>query len=433
MSATTTDVVLDRLGKLHPKLIDLSLDRVCRLLETLGHPERRLPPVVHVAGTNGKGSVVAYLRAMLEAAGRSVHVYTSPHLVRFNERIRLTGRLIDEGVLLQLLEECEQANSGKPITFFEITTCVAFLAFARQPADLLLLEVGLGGEFDATNVIDRPALTVLMPISLDHLQHLGKTLAGIAAAKAGIIKAGVPAVVAPQPAEAVAVFADRSAALGSPLYRHGLEWSVTTDGAALLYRDRDGERRLPLPGLLGRHQIDNAGAAIACTHFLRRFGIDDAAIGRGLTEVEWPARMQHLRRGPLLELLPDGWELWLDGAHNEAGAQAAAEIAADWARQPPVLPLHLVFGTLRTRDPAEILRPLARHVRSIRTVTIPGEHLTFTAEDAAAAAQRVGAPVLPAASVHAAVSDIVAAGTAPARVLICGSLYLAGTVLAENG
>jgi dihydrofolate synthase/folylpolyglutamate synthase len=429
----STDLVLERLMTLHPKLIDLSLTRVWRLLAALGHPERRLPPVVHVAGTNGKGSVIAYLRAMLEAAGQRVHVYTSPHLVRFHERIRLAGRLIGEDDLLRLLEDCERANGGEPITFFEITTCAAFLAFSRAPADILLLETGLGGRLDATNVVERPLLTVLMPISFDHREHLGTTLSQIAGEKAGIMKRGAPAVIAPQPDEALNVFEVRGRELAVPLRRHGREWTAEQAGGALLFRDEAGERRLPLPGLKGVHQIDNAGAALACLTYLKAFAIDDVAIRRGLAEVEWPARLQRLTRGPLVEPLPPGWELWLDGAHNAAAGEALGETLAAWSKKAASRPVHIIFGTLRTRDPAEILRPLAPHVRDIRTVTIPGEHKTFTAEEAAAAARSAGVPVEAAASVGDALSNIIASEPLPARVLICGSLYLAGTVLTDNG
>ena len=429
----TTDIVLERLSKLHPKLIDLSLDRVCRLLDALGNPERRLPPVVHVAGTNGKGSVIAYLRAMLEAAGRRVHVYTSPHLVRFHERIRLSGRLIDEPHLLELLEECECANGAAPITFFEVTTCAAFLAFARAPADVLLLEVGLGGEFDATNVIDRPQLCVLTPISFDHMQHLGNTLTAIAGVKAGIMKRGVPAVVGPQLPEPAAVFEARAAALGCPLSRHGREWLAERAGDGMLFSDAAGERRLPLPALLGAHQIDNAGTAIACLPHLAAFAVDDAAVRRGLAEVEWPARMQRLRRGPLADLLPAGWELWLDGCHNADGGRVAAAVAAAWKDAPSALPLHLIFASLSTHDPLGILQPFAGIARDVHTVAVPGEHKTLSAADSAAAARRADLPARPSASVRDALSDIIATAREPARVLICGSLYLAGTVLAENG
>ena len=429
----TTDIVLERLSKLHPKLIDLSLDRVCRLLDGLGNPERRLPPVVHVAGTNGKGSVIAYLRAMLEAAGRRVHVYTSPHLVRFHERVRLAGRLIEEPHLLDLLEECERANGAAPITFFEVTTCAAFLAFARMPADILLLEVGLGGEFDATNVIDRPRLCVLTPISFDHMQHLGNTLTAIAGVKAGIMKRGVPAVVGPQLPEPAAVFEARAAALGCALSRHGHEWSAERAGEAMIFRAAGGERRLPLPALIGAHQIDNAGTALACLPHLAEFGVDDAAIRRGLREVEWPARMQRLRHGPLIELLPAGWELWIDGCHNADGGRVAAAVAAGWAAERAALPLHLIFASLSTHDPLAILQPFAGLARDIHTVAVPGEHKTLSAEESAAAARRADLPALASASVRDALADIVATVRGPARVLICGSLYLAGTVLADNG
>ena len=433
MTAPTSDRVLERLGRLHPKLIDLSLGRIERLLAALGNPQDNFPPVVHVAGTKGKGSTVATTRACLEAAGYRVHAYISPHLVRFHERIRLAGRLIDEDALTALLEECERANRDAPITFFEITTAAAFLAFTRTPADILLLEVGLGGIYDATNVIERPLLTVLTPISFDHMQHLGNTLTAIAGAKAGIMKQGVPAVIGPQPPEALAVFESRGGELGCPLSRCGREWRVRTESAGLVFGDATGERHFPLPGLVGPHQVDNAGTALACLPYLRDFGIAEAAVRRGLVEVEWPARMQRLTRGPLVELLPAGWELWLDGCHNADGGRAAAGVAAMWTTQAPALPLHLIFGSLSTHDPVGILQPLAPHAGADRTVTIPGEHKTLTAEQSAAAAREAGIPAVAAASVRAALADIVAGRQRPARVLICGSLYLAGTVLAENG
>lgn len=424
-----SDIVLERLSKLHPKLIDLSLDRVCRLLEALGHPERRLPPVVHVAGTNGKGSVIACLRAILEAAGQRVHAYTSPHLVRFHERIRLGGRLIEETHLLALLEECERANGAAPITFFEVTTCAAFLAFARTPADILLLEVGLGGEYDATNVIDRPLATVLTPISFDHMQHLGNTLTAIAGVKAGIMKRGAPAIVGPQLAEPLAVFERRAADLDCPLSRWGREWHARRDGDQMIFRDAAGERQLPLPALAGVHQIDNAATAIACLPYLsaRRFGED--VIRRGLQNVEWPARLQRLTRGPLAAQLPAGWELWLDGCHNADGGR----VAAAWAAEQPTMPLHLIFASLSTHDPRGILQPFVDLARDVHAVAVPGEHKTLSADETAAAAQGIGLAAKPSATVGEALSDIVARSDRPGRVLICGSLYLAGTVLAENG
>jgi dihydrofolate synthase / folylpolyglutamate synthase len=429
----SVDRVLQRLTRLHPKIIDLSLGRVQRLLERVGHPERQLPPVVHVAGTNGKGSVIAYLRAMLEAAGCRVHVYTSPHLVRFNERIRLAGRLIGEEALLRLLEECEEANGEASITFFEITTVAAFLAFTRTPADVLLLETGLGGRLDATNVVDRPLLTVLMPISFDHMQHLGSTLREIAGEKAGILKRGVPAVVAPQPDEAAAVFAQKAAALDAPLHSHGTEWSARRDGDAIAFRDADGEQRYPLPVLAGPHQIDNAGTALACLRFLSGFGLSDAAAREGLRTAQWPARLQRLTQGPLVRRLPRGWELWLDGGHNAAAGEAIAATLREWRAGGAALPVHVIFGMLTTKDPVAFLSPLAPLVRSLHALAIPGEHSSLSASQAAAAAREAGIDTHEASDVAAALDAIIRSEPSPARVLICGSLYLAGSVLADNG
>jgi dihydrofolate synthase/folylpolyglutamate synthase len=432
-SPAPSDLILERLTRLHPKIIDLSLERVGRLLQALGSPQDRLPPVVHVAGTNGKGSVVAYLRAMLEAAGRRVHVYTSPHLVRFNERIRLAGRLIEEEHLAALLAECERVNGDIPITFFEITTAAAFLAFAREPADIVLLETGLGGRLDATNLVARPRLAVLTPISFDHRQHLGDTLAAIAGEKAGIIKPGVPGVVAPQPPEAASVFEARAAALGAPLYQHGREWQAAARDGGLRFEGGGARWDLPAPALLGAHQIVNAGTAVAAAQRLEGFGLDRAALAQGLLRVEWPARLQRLTRGPLQALLPAGWELWLDGGHNAAAGEALAAFVAGWRRQGR--PLHLVFGMLDTKEPAEFLRPLAPLAAGLRAVAIPGSHATLPADAAAAVARAVGIAAETAASVEDAVAAIAAAGGdgPPTQLLICGSLYLAGAVLAENG
>jgi dihydrofolate synthase/folylpolyglutamate synthase len=431
--AQTSDLVLERLNKLHPKIIDLELDRVLRLLTAVGHPEKRLPPVVHVAGTNGKGSVIAYLRAMLEAAGYRVHVYTSPHLVRFHERIRLNGKLIDEQALIDLLVECEAANGGVPITFFEITTVAAFLAFTRQPADIVLLETGLGGEFDATNVIDQPLASILMSISYDHMQFLGNTLEKIAAVKAGIIKQGRPVIVAPQPPEAAGVFAATAQRLQAPLWRHGTEWSIEETATGMRYRDQDRVLDLPKPGLAGRHQIGNAGTAVAATRWLEGFKIDEAAIRRGLTEVSWPARMQRLKQGPLVEQLPAGWELWLDGGHNEDAGQVIATMLKDWQVQDGKQ-VSLIFGMLNTKEPAAFLKHLAPLAEDLSAVAIPGDHASLSAEDCVGYARQVGLKAAGFSSVDAALKSVLQNhGAAPRRVLICGSLYLAGTVLAENG
>ncbi len=429
-----SDLVLERLNRLHPKIIDLSLDRTWRLLERLGHPERRLPPVVHVAGTNGKGSVIAFLRAMLEAAGYRVHVYISPHLVRFHERIRLAGKLIEEPALLALLKECEGANGAEPITFFEITTCAAFLEFARTPADILLLETGLGGRLDSTNVIARPLASVLMPISFDHMQHLGDTLTKIAFEKAGIIKQDVPAVVGPQPAEASAVFETKAKELGAPLCRYGHEWQVEIAGDGILFSDRAGKRRLARPALPGDHQIPNAGAALATLPFLAGFTIDERAQAVGLKHVEWPARLQRLRRGPLVKKLPKGWELWLDGGHNAAAGEVLADFARHWRRGVENhQPLHLVFGMLNTKEPVAFLKPLAPFTKDLQAVRIEGDHASLPAEEAAAAARAAGMEARTAESLGVAVDRIVASASRPGRILICGSLYLAGVVLADNG
>ena len=330
MTTPQSDIVLARLTRLHPKLIDLSLGRIEGLLAALGNPQDRLPPVIHVAGTNGKGSTVATLRACLEAGGWRVHAYTSPHLVRFHERIRLAGELIGEDRLILLLEECEGANRGAPITYFEITTAAALLAFARVPADFVLLETGLGGRLDATNVVKHPAATAITPISLDHQAFLGDTIAAIAGEKAGILKAGAPAVIGPQMPEAAAVFDARAAEIGAPLYRFGREWRCMADNGGMRYEGPHWRCDLPLPSLLGGHQIVNSGAAIACLEQLTAFPIAADTIAQGLRHIDWPARLQRLGRGPLSEALPEGWELWLDGGHNPGAGEVLAAAVSSW-------------------------------------------------------------------------------------------------------
>ena len=419
-----SDVILERMHSLHPKIIDLTLDRVERLLAALDHPERHLPPVIHIAGTNGKGSTQAMIRAGMEAAGRAVHAYTSPHLARFHERIRLSGALISEPALTALLDECMVANGTAPITFFEITTCAAFLAFARTPADYTLLEVGLGGRLDATNVVARPALTIITPLSIDHQQYLGDTLPEIAGEKAGILKRGVPCVVGPQPDAALAVIEARAARLGVPLLAHGQHWHVTTERGRLIFQDERGLMDLPRPNLPGPHQIQNAGAALAA---LRHLGFDDVACEAAVSRADWPARMQRLRRGPLASSAPMV-ELWLDGGHNPAGGQAVAATLAAM----PVRPSFLICGMLNTKDIAGYLAPLAAHATRLFAVAIPYEPNTLSAEATCAAARAAGISADTAPSVAAALATITAQNPA-ARVLICGSLYLAGTVLRDNG
>lgn len=424
---TAPDVILDRLMTLHPKVIDLSLDRLTALLADLGNPQDDLPPVIHIAGTNGKGSTQAMIRAGLESAGLRVHAYTSPHLARFNERIRLAGTLIPDADLVALLDEVERVNAGRPITFFEVTTAAAFLAFARTPADYTLLEVGLGGRLDATNMVARPRLTAITPVSIDHTQYLGETLPEIAGEKAGILKRGVPCVVARQDDAALAVIEARAARLGCPLSVCGQHWTAARDGDALVFQDERGLLDLPLPVLPGPHQIDNAGTAIAC---LRELGFGAAEAMAAVTRADWPARMQRLTRGPLAEAAAArGCELWLDGGHNPAGGAAVAATLAAM----PARPTHLICGMLNTKDVAGYMRPLAPHAASLTAVPIPGEPNTLSAEDTAAAARTAGlAPVLTAADVSEAVAARAAAHPG-ARLLICGSLYLAGRVLRENG
>ncbi|WP_119679934.1 bifunctional folylpolyglutamate synthase/dihydrofolate synthase [Indioceanicola profundi] len=428
------EAVLERMRRLHPKVIDLSLGRIERLLAKLGNPERRLPPVAHVAGTNGKGSTVAFLRAMAEAAGYKVHVYTSPHLVHFHERIRLAGSLIGDPALAELLEEIERLNGDDPITFFEITTAAAFQAFAQVPADLTLLEVGLGGRLDATNVIDRPAVSVLTRISMDHMQFLGGTIQEIAAEKAGILKPGAPAVAYPQADPAVtSVFRARAAELGAPLRLFGAPegWHAEVTETGMRYSGGGRVLELPAPGLAGAHQVLNAGLAVAASEHLP-VAIPNEAVMRGLAAVEWPARLQRLTRGPLADILPAGWELLLDGGHNDSAGEVLAAQAQRWADDGR--PLDLVFGMLGSKRPLDFLGPLAPHVRRVAAVSIPDEPAALPAAEVAALARDAGiAAVEPAVSVEQAVRLLTYGADQPARILICGSLYLAGTVLRDNG
>ncbi len=417
---------------LHPKIIDLSLGRVEALLEKLGNPQNFLPPVVHVAGTNAKGSVIAYMRAILEAGGYGVHVHTSPHLVRFNERIRLAGTLISETSLSELLEGCEQVNGGEPITFFEITTCAALVAFASEPADVVLLETGLGGRLDATNVIKQPAVTVITPISLDHQQFLGDTLTDIGREKAGIMKRGTPCVVARQPREAMASIEARAHDLGVALYRQDEDWSVHQDGAELVYENPKGQRRLPLPNLIGPHQVGNAGIALAALDRLLPCPTSQKAQAQGLVSADWPGRMQRLKQGPLLDLLEDGWELWVDGGHNEAAAEAIAGQARKWREEAPDMPLHGILGMLNSKDPKAFLQPLASQFTALRCVTIPGEDAALEASELCDTAKAFSLPAASSPSVDRAVGELVANSTGAGRILICGSLYLAGSVLTAN-
>ena len=419
-----SDLILERLMSLHPKMIDLSLDRIRKLLDKLGNPQRNLPPVIHVAGTNGKGSTQAMIRAGLEAAGKKVHAYTSPHLAYFHERIRIAGELISEDLLSELLEEVERVNAGDPITFFEITTVTAFLAYSRVPADYLLLEVGLGGRFDATNVIENPRLCVITPVSLDHEAFLGNTVAKIAFEKAGILKLGVPCIVNRQEPEGLETIEGVAERLGCRLSVANRDWQSWSERGRLVYQDERGLLDLPLPNLPGPHQIDNAGAAIAA---LRELGFGEEACLGAVTQAFWPARMQRLRKGPLVEQAGEA-ELWLDGGHNPAAGEALAATL----KAMPQRPTFAICGMLNTKDVSGFLRPIAGMVESLHAVSIPGEKNTLSAGETAAAAISVNIPTFEAASVSEALAAILAVQP-NARVVICGSLYLAGVILRENG
>jgi dihydrofolate synthase/folylpolyglutamate synthase len=392
-----------------------------------------LPPVVHVAGTNGKGSVIAIMRAVLEAAGHRAHVYTSPHLVRFAERIRLVGSLIDEALLLALLEHVEDANAGRPITFFEVTTAAAFMAFESIPADVVLLETGLGGRFDATNVIDNPLATVLTPISMDHMQYLGDTLTQIAGEKAAIMKPGRPCISAAQHPDAMDVITSVAAQVEAPLAVQGEAWDVSaaTLGGGLTYKSTRHTWKAPAPSLPGYHQIENAGLALAALD-AADFAIPSFALRSGMRNLDWPARAQRLKSGPLINALPAGWDLWLDGGHNAAAGHMTAQLAADqWTGAP----LYLICGMLTSKAAVDYLRPLAARVASLTTVPVPSSDAAYAPADLAEQAKLAGlGNVLTASDVASALDSIVScASDGRAHVLICGSLYLAGEVLKENG
>ncbi len=411
---------IERLHTLYPRIIDLRLERLERLLASLDNPERKLPPVIHVAGTNGKGSVCAFINAIATTAGLRAHVYTSPHLVHFNERIRLAGNLIHDDELDSVLDVVECANRSEPITVFEAITAAAFVAFSRTPADLTVIEVGLGGQFDATNVIPSPRVAAITSISLDHQEFLGETESLIAREKAGIIKLGTCAVTGAQSPEVRSVLEERADATGARLLTRGRDWHVTPLGQGFIFEDHAQKLELPRPSLIGGHQLDNAGIAIAA---LRAAGflLPDAAFSAGVSHATWPARMQILGK-PYADLLPTGSKIWLDGAHNVGGAQAIAQILRDLAT-----PVHLIVGMKQGKDCDEFLRIVMPHAASIQAVAEPGQYLALPVDQIIAAS---GGRALPGPTVSSALRHLAKGGT-PQHVLICGSLYLAGVILAH--
>lgn len=424
--------LFDEALSLHPQTMDLSLVRIERLLARLGDPQTQLPPVFHVAGTNGKGSTVAFLRACLEASGRRVHVYTSPHLVSFNERIRLAGKLIDDTLLIETLRDVLSRNAGEPVTFFEVTTAVALLAFSRVPADAVILEVGLGGRLDATNVIVKPLVTGISQLSIDHQQWLGDTIIEIAGEKAAIAKPYVPLVLARYPATVTARIGSVAGPIGAPMIVRGIDWDAAVYEGQLHYRDSSLKLALPLPRLQGSHQIDNAGLAIAMLRHQDKLPMPDAAFRAGMGWAEWPARLQKLEAGPLNALLPVGSELWLDGGHNPAAARAIVD--AFRAQNLAERPFHLVIGMLDTKDSAGFLKPFAERATSLYAVPITG-HAHHAPAVLTAQADAIGLPATATADVADALTRIArgADRAKPPVVLIAGSLYLAGEVLAANG
>jgi dihydrofolate synthase/folylpolyglutamate synthase len=429
--------LLARLSALHPRQIDLSLDRMQRLLDRLDHPERKLPPVIHVAGTNGKGSTIAYLRAVLEASGLRVHVYTSPYLVRINECYRLGkpggGVLVGDDELREALEHCERASAGDPITIFEIETAAAFCLFAQHPADVVLLEVGLGGRLDATNVIETPLACVIAPVSMDHMEFLGDTLTQIASEKAAIIKRKVPVICAEQADEAMAVIEAQARRVHAPLLAAGQQWHVNVERGRLVYQDDRGLMDLAAPKLFGRHQFDNAGLAIATLRAVDAFKVGIASFEAGIVNAEWPARMQRLTSGALVDLAPAGSELWLDGGHNAEGGRVAAAALGDLEERVS-RPLVVIAGMMANKDANAFLANFAGLTRHIIAVPIPGRDNAMPPDRLADAARAVGMRVEISSGVEAALQSLARlAYEVPPRILITGSLYLAGPVLAANG
>ena len=431
---------LDRLEMLSPGRDILGLDRIREVLGRLGNPQDRLPPIFHVAGTNGKGSATAFCRALLEAAGLAVHVHTSPHLVAWHERYRIgvrNGRsaIVDDELFADALRRVAAANAGQTITVFEILTAVTFLLFSEQPADAVILEVGLGGRFDATNVVDKPAVSVIMPISLDHQPYLGDRVELIAAEKAGIMKRGCPVVIGRQEYDAaLEVLSDTAERLSCPVSVYGQDYSGHEEFGRLIYEDEFGLADLPLPRLPGRHQIANAAAAIRAVK-AAGFALTDAMIEKAMTTVDWPGRLQRLSEGRLLALAPQGSEVWVDGGHNPGAGEVIAEAMAGFEER-QARPLYLVIGMINTKDPIGYFRAFADIAEHVFTVPIRGTDAGLDPVVLAQAAFDAGLIAEPMGSVEEALVEIAQRHTSeeePPRILIGGSLYLVGNVLADNG
>ncbi len=425
--------LIERLERLHPKIIDLSLDRLNNLLNALDNPQKRLPPVIHVAGTNGKGSTIAILRSIQNAAGLSIHAYTSPHLVHLNERFIIAGKEITEKSLIQTLTECENANAGAEITFFEIITAAGLLVFSKIKADLLLLEVGLGGRFDATNVVSNPILSIITPISLDHQQYLGDTLEKIAYEKAGILKEKRPAIIGQQGPEALKVIKLKAEETGSPLFIFQRDWNITETKSAIKFEVEGSTSYFEKPNLKGIHQIQNAGIAIAATHYLKEvLPIKNGSIDQGLLTVKWPARLQKINEGPLINILPTNVELWIDGGHNQNASLLIAHTIRNWKIKNPCLSIHMVFGCLSNREIKALLQPFINIIDLVQTVRIPEQANSASRELVAHTAKSMGFRANPADTVTKAIKNIVSLSTGKRLILIYGSLYLSGSVLADN-
>ena len=425
--------LIERLERLHPKIIDLSLDRLNNLLNALDNPQKRLPPVIHVAGTNGKGSTIAILRSIQNAAGLSIHAYTSPHLVHLNERFIIAGKEITEKSLIQTLTECENANAGAEITFFEIITAAGLLVFSKIKADLLLLEVGLGGRFDATNVVSNPILSIITPISLDHQQYLGNTLEKIAYEKAGILKEKRPAIIGQQGPEALKVIKLKAEETGSPLFIFQRDWNITETKSAIKFEVEGSTSYFEKPNLKGIHQIQNAGIAIAATHYLKEvLPIKNGSIDQGLLTVKWPARLQKINEGPLINILPTNVELWIDGGHNQNASLLIAHTIRNWKIKNPCLSIHMVFGCLSNREIKALLQPFINIIDLVQTVKIPEQANSASRELVAHTAKSMGFRANPADTVTKAIKNIVSLSTGKRLILIYGSLYLSGSVLADN-